>query len=166
MDKTIVQNINSKVQPEDELFILGDLMFGDKERGINLVRQLNGHKTLIIGNHDNFTDEQYQAMGLEEWCYYMVSSGNAKHPPVVMAHDPVETVYLNRVWSFDNTEPILLNGHVHDSAEYYVDKVSGAISINVGVDVWGMQPVTLKQIRKRRQRILKELKQGGQYESN
>lgn len=154
MNKAIIRNINAKVKPGDTLYILGDLGFGNKEQVVELVKQLNGDKFLILGNHDNFTDEQYLEMGFIDWCYYMVLSGNDQHRPIVMAHDPVNTMFTSRMFKFDNgTHPILLHGHVHDSSEFSRDDVTCDISINVGVDVWEMQPVSLHDIHKREREI-------------
>lgn len=52
MNEGIVQRINKVVRPEDELWILGDLMLNDTDQGIALMRQLNGHIHLVLGNHD------------------------------------------------------------------------------------------------------------------
>lgn len=52
MNKAIISRFNSKVQPEDTVYILGDLMLGDKEAGEECLKQLNGKKIIILGNHD------------------------------------------------------------------------------------------------------------------
>ena len=42
MNITIVNNWNSIVTDEDDVYILGDLMLGDNELGISLLKKLNG----------------------------------------------------------------------------------------------------------------------------
>ena len=46
-DKAIIDNINSIVTNEDDLYILGDIIMGDQDRGIELLKSINGKKTII-----------------------------------------------------------------------------------------------------------------------
>ena len=59
MDEKIVQNWNNIVSKEDRVFVLGDVSFYDKEKTINIVSGLNGHKNLILGNHDRGRNIDY-----------------------------------------------------------------------------------------------------------
>lgn len=52
MNNEIVKRWNEKVQPEDIIYHLGDIMLGDNEVGESLLKQLNGNIRFIIGNHD------------------------------------------------------------------------------------------------------------------
>lgn len=52
MNETIIRNWNSKVGKDDTVFILGDFCFGGSGAWSYLLDNLNGHKHLIIGNHD------------------------------------------------------------------------------------------------------------------
>lgn len=52
-DETIIKNWNEIVNPDDSVFVLGDLMLGnDIDYGVRCVNQLNGDIYLIRGNHD------------------------------------------------------------------------------------------------------------------
>ena len=51
-DKTIVENYNSIVQDDDDVYILGDVMLNDNESTHELVKSLKGKIHLILGNHD------------------------------------------------------------------------------------------------------------------
>ena len=53
MTATIVKNWNETINNEDIIYILGDCVLGDTEKGINILKQLKGHKHLIIGNKDS-----------------------------------------------------------------------------------------------------------------
>ena len=162
MNNAIIRNYNSVVQPNDTVYILGDLGFGPKELVIELMKKLHGDKFLVIGNHDNFTDEQYHEMGFLEWGPGFFLSGYGGNRPVIMAHDPIQSLMTYRMYRFDRgVVPIILNGHLHDSEEYSRDMKTGAISINVGVDVWDMTPVNMTQILERERRIKEELCLGG-----
>ena len=47
-----LEKFNSKVKPEDTVYILGDTMLGDNATGEECLAKLNGHKIMILGNHD------------------------------------------------------------------------------------------------------------------
>ena len=50
MDRTIVENWNRMVEPEDDVYVLGDLMLGDSEYGRGMITQLKGNIHIILGN--------------------------------------------------------------------------------------------------------------------
>lgn len=52
MNAMLIKNWNERVAPEDIIFILGDFAWGGSTVWTNILNQLNGHKYLIIGNHD------------------------------------------------------------------------------------------------------------------
>lgn len=53
MNRQLISNYNAVVQPEDTVYLLGDLSFQiSVEKANALIAQLNGKKHLILGNHD------------------------------------------------------------------------------------------------------------------
>ena len=54
-DNVIVSNWNNVVKPNDTVYILGDLMLGNQDHGIEYLNKLNGFKRIILGNHDTIT---------------------------------------------------------------------------------------------------------------
>ena len=52
MDEVLVKNWNNVVGPDSIIFHLGDFAFGGSQLWNDILKQLNGHKILIIGNHD------------------------------------------------------------------------------------------------------------------
>ena len=54
MDKAIIANWNKKVKPDDDVYILGDFAYKGKDYRY-YIKQLNGNKHLVIGNHDTKT---------------------------------------------------------------------------------------------------------------
>ena len=52
MNETIIERWNSLVKPEDTVYHLGDVIMGDLEAGLPLVKSLNGKIKLTLGNHD------------------------------------------------------------------------------------------------------------------
>lgn len=53
MNDGLVKNWNSVVLGEDIVFILGDVGLGSRKKIIEFLKQLNGRKVLVIGNHDH-----------------------------------------------------------------------------------------------------------------
>ena len=51
-DETIIKNWNALVQPNDTVYILGDIMLNDNVKGVRNFNRLNGTKFIILGNHD------------------------------------------------------------------------------------------------------------------
>jgi calcineurin-like phosphoesterase family protein len=143
MNNVLVRNFNSLVTNNDNLYIVGDLMMGNKDSGLEYVKQLKGNKYLILGNHDNFTYEQIVYMGIKKAYKYFILT-RIPHP-ILMAHDPIEALFLARTCGFD-CKPIILNGHVHDTMRTSTDEKTGNVSINVGVDCWNFFPCTGEQI--------------------
>jgi calcineurin-like phosphoesterase family protein len=71
MDQKLIQAWNTWVKPEDHVYHLGDvtLIRGGKAQQDQLkgwVSQLNGHKRLILGNHDHFEAKAYLEAGFEK----------------------------------------------------------------------------------------------------
>jgi calcineurin-like phosphoesterase family protein len=64
MDETMIERWNAKVQPQDTVYHLGDVVINKKY--LNLVERLNGRKILIRGNHDIFKDDDYRGVGFEQ----------------------------------------------------------------------------------------------------
>lgn len=52
MNETLIQNYNQKVTDKDTVWLLGDLGFSTFSDMYPLIKRLNGHKQLILGNHD------------------------------------------------------------------------------------------------------------------
>ena len=52
MNQTLIKNWNETVSKEDKVYILGDFCWGKKDEWIKILKQLNGQKFLVKGNHD------------------------------------------------------------------------------------------------------------------
>ena len=67
MNEAIVKNWNSVVSPEDDVYLLGDVMLNDNAEGIKLLKSLKGDIHIVCGNHD--TNERIK---LYESCWNVV----------------------------------------------------------------------------------------------
>lgn len=73
MNEIIVENWNKTVAPEDDVYLLGDVMLGNNEIGIKLLKNLKGNIHIIRGNH--CTDSRWS---LYNTCYNVVELAEAK----------------------------------------------------------------------------------------
>lgn len=64
MNETMIQLWNSRVTQNDNVYILGDVGFGNVD---NILRRLNGNKYLIRGNHDKFLEKESFDKSLFVW---------------------------------------------------------------------------------------------------
>ena len=61
MNEKIIENWNSVVSNEDEVFLLGDIMLNDDAEGCRCLDRLNGKIYILTGNHDTATRIQEYA---------------------------------------------------------------------------------------------------------
>lgn len=52
MNQDIVDRFNKDVSEEDHTYIIGDLCFGHPKHALEFLKEMNGTKTLVFGNHD------------------------------------------------------------------------------------------------------------------
>lgn len=109
MDETLVKNWNSVVGPKDTIFHLGDFAMGGSQVWNDILSQLNGHKILILGNHElkNFR-EGYRKYFDEvvSQTYLLIEDRN-----VYLNHYPF--LCYGGVYREDEKKVWQLYGHVH-----------------------------------------------------
>lgn len=107
MNHTMIQNWNQVVTPNDTVFMLGDFAFGSPEKIHYWASQLQGHKILIMGNHDReMPREIFRNSVFDEVIDYPI----IYQEWFILSHEPV---YLNRAMPYAN-----IFGHVHDNPMY------------------------------------------------
>ncbi len=141
----IVKRWNAKVQPEDTVYVLGDIA-GDSIDDIETFRKLNGFKHLIVGNHDIPLLSAIKDSGaFVSIDFIRVIEDNERK--VCICHYPLMD------WMEFNRGGYHVYGHVHNKTPnngvayaqikaYYSDKPA----YNAGVDVTGYVPVTLDEM--------------------
>ena len=108
MNETLIQNWNEVVRPQDDVYILGDFCWktASSDEYKQLVRRLQGRKTLIRGNHDpkNFSaDVKKHFVAIHD---YLEIKENGKQ--FFLCHYPMpmyKSSYCENNWMF--------YGHVH-----------------------------------------------------
>lgn len=143
MNQTLIRNWNSYVSNHDEIYILGDFSFATDGRVNQTLKNLNGKKYLIKGNHDKYLKSDDFDTSLFEWIkdYYVL---NYKKVKFILFHYPILE------WDGYFKDNIHLYGHVHNSNKDNEQnarlKVLGKRAYNVGVDVNNFFPISIEKI--------------------
>jgi calcineurin-like phosphoesterase family protein len=137
-DKTILNNFNSVVAKEDDVYILGDLMLGpNPEASLSYISKLNGHIHLIIGNHDTINKiQKYQEFCGINYIDYATMIKYKKYS-FYLSHYP--TLCAN----YDDYKKIWnLHGHTHSQEKFS----EFAQCYNVALDAHNCFPVEIEDI--------------------
>lgn len=140
MDRFLIQMWNHRVQPDDHVYILGDVCYRNKQPEEWYLRQLRGHKHLIIGNHDWQLLNNETAMNYFEsvnQMLYINDNGNGVH----MCHYPIAE------WNHMMYGSYHVYGHIHASQNEvsdYMKKKERAL--NAGCMVNGYAPASLHEM--------------------
>lgn len=113
MNDHIVAIWNEQVTPDDRVIFVGDLSAGLAGRIDELgkiIGSLNGHKTLVRGNHDHRPDTWYVAAGFESVVDWLWEDGILYiHKPATAGNDAVLDLRAQ-------LEPkLIIHGHIHDA---------------------------------------------------
>lgn len=125
MDDKLIEEWNNIVGPNDDVYHLGDFSFGSKSKTLHILKQLNGKKYLICGNHEKSVLANVECRNQFEWIkdYYELKHNSNTY---VLFH------YAMRVWNKSHHGSIHMYGHTHDSLD--VDGQYNGLSMDVGVD--------------------------------
>ena len=115
MEEVMVMLWNASVRKGDHVYILGDFCWQKSDEWLRLVKQLNGQKTLILGNHDlsSFPAElKNQFADITPYKEIVDNGRDNSHRKVIMSHFPIP------FYRHANDEKFfMLCGHVHATAE-------------------------------------------------
>jgi len=140
MNELMIENWNKTVGEFDKIYHLGDVALGDVKDFNNIMRRLNGKKTLIIGNHDRFDNNTYS-----NWFRKIKSWQNFQDGPVkfIATHAPLheESFFPKRAF-------VNVHGHIHEK-HVWSDKdreVKDTRYLNVCVEHWNYTPIPIEDI--------------------
>ncbi len=175
MHEALIRNWNAKVKHNEIVYLLGDFLFGGMSRLRRIAPRLNGKIILVKGNHDKNPACNYIECGfhdvVENVRMHLTAQGmDGKKIMIYLSHFPYHPMlqYYKKI-NKDGTSKVqvidesgeanhendrrylykrivddgntwLIHGHVHSAW-----KTLGR-QINVGVDVWGMGPVSHQQL--------------------
>jgi calcineurin-like phosphoesterase family protein len=110
-ENTLINNWNTIVSNDDEVFVLGDTSQYSQDKTRDIITKLNGRKILVLGNHDRDRDCQWWlSTGFNSVSEYPIILPEKN---IVMSHEP-PTYYNNKCHYF------YIYGHVH-TCEMYQD---------------------------------------------
>ena len=142
MNEALIERHNAIVQPDDDVYCLGDCMLGNNEVGLKFIKQLKGNIHIIRGNHD--TDVR---MDLYPICWNVVEVCEAKYLKYnklhfFLCHYPTMTSNFEKD---NNIKGHLINlyGHTHQTSNFYNDM---PFCYHVGVDSHNCYPVLIDNI--------------------
>ena len=167
MNEGLIENHNKVVKPTDTLIILGDFIMGLKSDTVpHILSRLNGSLHLIVGNHDAgwgkplsdkaqiYLDHGVKSVwhglvrfdtlmrGINHSIPYTCPTLNLCHLPYKGVADHADQ-YMDRFADQkpSPSETLLLHGHTHATRPLTAPNM-----INVGVDAWNWEPVSLRKI--------------------
>lgn len=141
-DKTIINNWNAVVKDDDQVYVLGDLMLNDNEKGIALIRQLKGKIHIVLGNHD--TDNRVALFKAAANVVEIVYATIIKYKGYVfyLSHYPTITGDMEHP---RRAQHLLYNlyGHTHQKTNFFNDVF---FMYHVGIDSHANRLVSIDQI--------------------
>lgn len=109
MNDVLIKNWNDRVSLEDTVYMLGDISWSpDPEINRTILKQLNGHKILIRGNHDNPMRAVKDCFDKVVDYLEIVDNGTK----VIMFHYPI------LFWNGQFHDSVHLYAHVHNSHQW------------------------------------------------
>lgn len=109
MNQKMLENWNKAVGKQDLVYILGDFMWKFQDSDFDFVKQLNGNKRLIKGNHDKTHSTRFKNL-FQSIDYYEKVNDNGRN--VIVSHYPMlsyDGSFMGRNYH--------LHGHVHTTKE-------------------------------------------------
>lgn len=133
MDQSMIRDWNALVSPEDEVYMLGDVAFSNAEKAVAILKQLNGRKILVEGNHDkkNLRDRDFRACFERIHSYLDMNHNGVK---IIMCHYPFAE------WDQMHRGSVHFYGHLHQNT---VDN-NRYRARNVGMDCTGQILILLE----------------------
>jgi calcineurin-like phosphoesterase family protein len=106
MNEQMVAEWNHCVNPEDTVYILGDVAFLPADKATAIMRRLNGNKILVEGNHDRklLKDPAFASCFAEVHKYLDINYNGHK---CVMFHYPIAE------WDQMHRGALHFHGHLH-----------------------------------------------------
>lgn len=146
MDETLVARWNQCVMPSDHIYHLGDVTMlrgSGAHRIESLLTRLNGHKRLVLGNHDACPAQWYLKF------FEKVKAINVLDN-IIFTHIPIHACSIGRFVAN-------VHGHIHGNASPMpvqrihptTQQVTLVPYINVCVEVTNYRPLAFEEVKQR-----------------
>ncbi|MDE5562865.1 MAG: metallophosphoesterase family protein [Clostridiales bacterium] len=160
MDEALISGWNNRVKNDDTVYIVGDLVWESSDP-LKYVKQLNGKKILIIGNHDVKWLKRYGIatvsddgrVELRDYAEYFINIAQYVETSVdgvtiTLCHYPMLEWKASRKLGSKKLG-YLIHGHIHNSRDKkYMPLWQLPHALNAGVDINNYAPVTFDELIK------------------
>lgn len=140
MDRVLIENWNSRVTKNDQIYILGDIALHNEKSYSWYLSRLKGQKHLVVGNHDRKLLKDDDAMGyFVSVDHYLEMTDDGKH--LVLSHYPIAE------WNGFYGDNWHLYGHIHNNTKgvyQYMKQFDRAL--NAGCMINNYIPVTFQEL--------------------
>lgn len=128
MDEILIANWNKLVHPSHHVYHLGDVAMS-QERYLRCVPRLNGHKRLILGNHDDQVPMKTHLGYFDKILMWRLFK------PLIFTHIPIHRDNFGKA-------SVNVHGHIHQNPS------PAGPYINVSVENIQYQPIHLDTLMK------------------
>ncbi len=140
MDHVLIELWNGRVQPDDTVYIVGDICYRNNRPVEWYLRQLKGHKILILGNHDTPILKNNAALsyleGVEKMAH--IKDGDKQ---ICLCHFPIAE------WNSFHHGSWHIYGHIHnrrDASYKYMKTLDHAL--NAGCMINNYTPASFNEL--------------------
>lgn len=146
MHDCMIEAHNARVKTTDHYTNLGDVSLlrssKDKKTVLEEVRKFNGHRRLMLGNHDWFDVRVYREVFEKVRAFNRISN-------LIFSHIPIDRGSIGR-------GVVNVHGHIH------TNPAPKGPYINLSVEAINYAPVSLEDLQTRAALLLKGLNNGGE----
>ncbi len=129
MDAALIERWCARVDPSDEVYVLGDFAFAGSGRSKGLLAALPGRKYLLRGNHDRDARASHGWGWIKD--YHELKVDEVR---VVLMHYPIHS------WRGRSRGSYHLHGHSHGLESPHQRR------LDVGVDLWDYRPLSWTEV--------------------
>lgn len=142
MDHVLIELWNGRVQPDDTVYIIGDFCFKTGHPADWYLRQLKGHKILLVGNHDKPVLNNHEAVKMFDAIDNImdIKDGDKK---ITLCHYPMIewNSYFNGSWH--------IYAHIHNQKnEAFGVMKNKDHALNAGCMINNYMPVSFDELVK------------------
>lgn len=133
MHKIIINNWNTNITNDDLVYILGDVSFGKWGKTVEILKQLNGEKILIEGNHDFYLLRHKEFRDCFKEIHKLLEIKINKQD-YTLCHFPLLS------WNKSHINNYQLFGHLHSTWK------GNNKQLNIGMDCHNLTPINFDVI--------------------
>lgn len=140
MDHMLIELWNGRVQPDDTVYIVGDLCYRNSHPPEWYLRQLKGHKILILGNHDWKLPDNPAAVHYLEGVEHLIQIKDGDNQ-IVLCHYPLAE------WNGCFHGSWHIYGHIHNTRNETYDYIrTKERALNAGCMINNYTPASFKEL--------------------